>query len=146
MTEVTDRKTQREKIAAGGWTTAWGDLISEADIVELVISNVIPISAVDVWVYEQVEVQLRNFSQSLKDVSGDVVNQATDYLEGLLKRKASGETRRCTGFTANSCREILIWAVGPVVTDSVALGHMDLLLLLILGTWMGMLVLEALSR
>ena len=112
---------------------AWGDLISEADIVELVISNVIPISAVDVWVSQQVEVQLRKFSQSLKDVSGDVVNQTTDYLKGLLKRKASGETRRCTGFTANSCREMLIWAVGPVVT---ALGHMDLLLLSILR-WMG---------
>ena len=94
---------------------AWGDLISEADIVELVISNVIPpISAVDIWVSQQVEVQLRKFSQSLKDVSGDVVNQTTDYLKGLLKRKASGETRRCTFFTANSCREILTWAVGPV--------------------------------
>ena len=76
----------------------------------------------------------------MKDVSGDVVIQATDYLKGLLKRKASGETRRCTGFTANSCREMLIWAVEPVVT---ALGHNYGFIVIINPKMDGMLVLEA---
>ncbi|KAM0542087.1 hypothetical protein ACHAO7_010152 [Fusarium culmorum] len=90
MTEVTDRKKQREIIAAGGWTILWGDLINEADIIELFIS--IPIGAVGAWVSQQVEVQLKKFNQSLKDVSDDVVNQATDYLKNLLRKKKSGES------------------------------------------------------
>ncbi|KAJ5464465.1 uncharacterized protein N7458_000151 [Penicillium daleae] len=89
MTEVTDRNQQRAQIAAGGWTIAWGDLINEWDAIELIIS--IPTGTVGAWVSEQIQAQLQKFQQSLRDVSDDVVNQATAYLRELLQNKRSGE-------------------------------------------------------
>ena len=89
MTEVTNRNAVRAEIAAGGWTIVWGDLINEFDIVTLIVS--VPTGSVGAWVNQQVRSQLRKFSQSLDDVSEDVVEQATDYLTGLLEHQRSGE-------------------------------------------------------
>ncbi|CAG5188964.1 uncharacterized protein ALTATR162_LOCUS12070 [Alternaria atra] len=89
MTEVTNRNEVRSGIAAGGWTIVWGDLINEFDVLTFAIS--IPTGTIGAWVSEQVEAQLQKFSQSLDDVSDDVVKQATDYLKDLMKGKNSGE-------------------------------------------------------
>lgn len=89
MTEVTNRNQVRAGIAAGGWSIVWGDLINEADIITLIIS--VPTGNVGTWVSQQVDAQVKKFNQSLNDVSGDVVNQATNYLKGLLDRRQSGE-------------------------------------------------------
>ncbi|KAJ5819392.1 hypothetical protein N7474_004983 [Penicillium riverlandense] len=91
MTEVTDRNDRRAEVAAGGWSIAWGDLINEWDVVELIISAFIPTGSVAIWVSQQTEAQLQKFQQSLRDVSDDVVNQATKYLTDLLQNKRSGE-------------------------------------------------------
>ena len=89
MTEVTNRNEVRDAIAAGGWIIAWGDLINEADAIELIVFA--SIGAAGNWVSEQINAQLRKFNQSLTDVSEDVVNQAIGYLKGLLQQKRSGE-------------------------------------------------------
>lgn len=89
MTEVTNRNEVRAANAAGGWTIVYGDLINEADVVELVIS--VPTGTVAGWVSEQVDAQVKKFNQSLATVSDDVVNEATQYLKGLLQGKRSGE-------------------------------------------------------
>ena len=88
-TEVTNRNEVRAGIAAGGWEIVWGDLINEADILEFIIS--VPTGTVGSWVAQQVQAQSAKFSQSLNDVSDDVVEQATHFLEGLMKGKGSGE-------------------------------------------------------
>jgi hypothetical protein len=89
MTEVTNRNEERARIAAGGWAIVWGDLFNEADLLTFAIS--IPTGTVGAWVSQQVDAQLQKFSQSLADVSDDVVKQAAEYLNGLLKGKDSGE-------------------------------------------------------
>lgn len=89
MTEVTNRAERREALEAGGWSIFYGDLINEADIVELIIS--IPTGSVAGWVNFQVQAQLAKFGQSLSSVSKDVVSQAIEYLERLLQGKRSGE-------------------------------------------------------
>ena len=90
MTEVTNRNQKRAELAAGGWSIAYGDLINEWDLVQLVVS--IPTGTVAGWATEQIDAQLRKFQQSLRDVSKDVVNQAINYLQGLLSNKQAGET------------------------------------------------------
>ncbi|KAH1304313.1 hypothetical protein KXW53_005820 [Aspergillus fumigatus] len=77
------------RIAEGGWTILWGDLINEFDVIELIVS--IPTGTVGIWVSQQVADQLRKFQQSLKDVSEDVVQEATKYLKELLDKKRAGE-------------------------------------------------------
>jgi hypothetical protein len=89
MTEITNRNEVRQAIADGGWTIVWGDLINEWDIITLVVS--LPTATVGVWVNQQLAAQLQKFQQSLGDVSDDIVKQATDYLEDLLKHRRSGE-------------------------------------------------------
>lgn len=89
MTEVTDRNEVRAAIAAGGWALVWGDLLNEADVLSFAIS--IPSGTVAAWVSEQVEAQVKKFSQSLDDVSDDIVLQASDYLKSLMKGNGSGE-------------------------------------------------------
>ncbi|KAJ6020685.1 hypothetical protein N7540_006189 [Penicillium herquei] len=88
--EVTNRNDVRAAIAAGGWEVVYGDLINEGDVLTFIIS--IPTGTVGGWVAQQVQDQLTKFSQSLSDVSDDIVVQATNYLEGLIKGKSSGET------------------------------------------------------
>jgi hypothetical protein len=90
MTEVTDRNATRAAIATGGWNIAWGDLINEGDLLTFIIS--VPTGTTLGWVTEQVDVQIAKFSQSLKDVSYDIIKQAAAYLAGLLQRNQSGET------------------------------------------------------
>ncbi|PKY07475.1 hypothetical protein P168DRAFT_287955 [Aspergillus campestris IBT 28561] len=87
--EVTNRNQVRADIAAGGWEVVWGDLINEGDVLTFLIS--IPTGSVAGWVTQQVQAQLAKFSQSLGDVSDDVVAQATTYLENLMKGRGSGE-------------------------------------------------------
>jgi hypothetical protein len=87
--EVTNRNEVRAAIAAGGWNVVWGDLINEGDLLTFAIS--IPTGTVGGWVAQQVQAQLAKFAQSLGDVSIDVVEQATYYLEGLMKGRGSGE-------------------------------------------------------
>lgn len=89
MTEVTNRNEVRAANAAGDWTIVYGDLINEADVVELIVS--VPTGTVAGWISEQVDAQVAKFNQSLATVSDDVVNQATQYLKGLLQGKSSGE-------------------------------------------------------
>lgn len=89
MGEKTNRNEVRAGIAAGGWVIVWGDLINEWDIVTLIVS--IPTASVGLWVSEQVQAQVQKFGQSMGDVSDDVVNQATAYLEDLLRNRRSGE-------------------------------------------------------
>lgn len=89
MPEVTDREKVRARIAAGGWFIAWGDLINEGDLIELIVS--LGTSTPAVWVLDQVRAQLVKFGQSLEDVSEDVLNQATSILEQVIKHKISGE-------------------------------------------------------
>jgi len=88
MSEVTDRNKKRAEIEAGGWSIAWGDLLNEGDLLELIVS--LGTSTPAVWVLDQLRDQLVKFSQSLEDVSEDVVNQATYILEEVLKRKLTG--------------------------------------------------------
>jgi hypothetical protein len=85
MTEKTNRNVQREKVADGGWTILYGDLINEWDVITGLAS--IPIGAAGVWASEQIQAQLQKFQQSLSDVSDDVINQATNYLKQLLQNK-----------------------------------------------------------
>lgn len=87
--EVTNRNDVRAEIAAGGWEVVWGDLINEGDLLTFIIS--IPTGTVAGWVSQQVEAQVVKFQQSLKDVSEDVVQQAIDYLDGLMKHNRKGE-------------------------------------------------------
>lgn len=89
--EVTNRNEVRAAIAAGGWNVVYGDLINEGDILTFAIS--IPTGTVEGWVTQQIQAQLTKFSQSLSDVSDDVVVAATEYLHGLMKMKGhhSGE-------------------------------------------------------
>ncbi|GAB1194004.1 hypothetical protein APSETT444_003241 [Aspergillus pseudonomiae] len=87
--EVTNRNDVRAAIAAGGWNVIYGDLINEGDVLTFIIS--IPTGTVGGWVAQQVQAQLTKFSQSLGDVSDDVVEQATNYLENLIKGRGSGE-------------------------------------------------------
>lgn len=94
MTEVTDRNKRRAETEAGGWTIVWGDLINEWDLITLVVS--VPTGTVEIWFSQQVEAQLHKFSQSLSDVSHDVVGKATNYLKELLKSRRSG-TREFNG-------------------------------------------------
>lgn len=89
MTEVTNRNQRRAEIAANGWIIAWGDLINEGDVFQLVVFA--SVGAAGAWVDQQIQVQLKKLGQSLADVSEDVVKQATDYLKGLLRAKKSGE-------------------------------------------------------
>jgi hypothetical protein len=51
----------------------------------------LPTGTVGAWVAEQVEVQLQKFTQSLGDVSPDVLNQATLILEDILTGRRLGE-------------------------------------------------------
>ncbi|KAJ6100381.1 Serine protease [Penicillium canescens] len=88
--EVTNRSEVRDAIAAGGWNVLYGDLFNEGDILTFAIS--IPTGSVGAWVAQQIQAQLTKFSQSLNDVSEDVVVLATNYLENLLKGLGSGET------------------------------------------------------
>jgi hypothetical protein len=67
----------------------YGDLINEGDVLTFIIS--IPTGTVGGWVTQQVQAQLKKFSQSLSDVSEEVVEQATHYLRGLMKGRGSGE-------------------------------------------------------
>ena len=73
--EITDRNDRRAEVAAGGWTILWGDLINEADVVQLVVN--LGTATPALWVQQQVTAQLVKFSQSLNDVSDDVINHAT---------------------------------------------------------------------
>ncbi|KAE8407362.1 hypothetical protein BDV37DRAFT_279895 [Aspergillus pseudonomiae] len=77
------------KVADGGWTILYGDLINEWDVVTGLAS--IPIGAAGVWASEQIQAQLQKFQQSLSDVSDDVVNQATNYLKQLIRNKSLDE-------------------------------------------------------
>lgn len=88
MPEVTDRPQKRAEVAAGGWFIAWGDLINEGDVIELIVS--LGTATTALWVQEQVAAQLVKFGQSLGDVSDDVINQATSILEEAIKHKFSG--------------------------------------------------------
>ncbi|KAK8148820.1 hypothetical protein G3M48_009030 [Beauveria asiatica] len=88
-TEVTTRNEVRARIAEGGWEVIYGKLFNEFDILEFIIS--IPTGTVGVWVAEQVQAQLQKFSQSLRDVSPDVVDEATNFLTALMKGKSAGE-------------------------------------------------------
>lgn len=88
--EVTNRNEVRAAIAAGGWDVVYGDLINEGDLLTFVIS--IPTGTVGGWVAQQVQAQVTKFSQSLSDVSDDVIQQATTFLEGLMKGRGSGES------------------------------------------------------
>lgn len=87
--EVTNRNDVRSRIAEGGWQVIYGDLINEFDILKFVIS--IPTGTVGGWVAEQIQAQLQKFSQSLGDVSPDVVDEATNFLTALMKGKSAGE-------------------------------------------------------
>lgn len=87
--EVTNCNDVRAAITAGGWNVIYRDLINEGDILIFIIS--IPIGTVGDWVAQQVQAQLIKFSQSLGDVSDNVVEQATNYLENLIKERGSGE-------------------------------------------------------
>jgi hypothetical protein len=87
--EVTDRNEQRARQAEGGWTVTYGDLINEGDVLTFIAS--IPTASVPGWVSQQIAVQLQKFSQTLAEVSDDVVEQATTYLKNLLKGNHSGE-------------------------------------------------------
>lgn len=87
--EVTNRNEVRAAIAAGRWNVVYGDLINEGDILTFAIS--IPTGTVGGWVTQQIQAQLTKFSQSLSDVSDDVVVAATEYLQGLMKGHHSGE-------------------------------------------------------
>ncbi|KNG80954.1 hypothetical protein ANOM_011566, partial [Aspergillus nomiae NRRL 13137] len=88
--EVTNRNEVRAAIAEGGWNVVYGDLINEGDVLTFIIS--IPTGAVGGWVAQQVQAQLAKFSQSLSEVSDDVVLQATNYLGNLIKGGGSGES------------------------------------------------------
>ncbi|KAK4069185.1 hypothetical protein Trihar35433_5764 [Trichoderma harzianum] len=89
MSEVTNRNDVRAANAARGWTIVYGDLINEADVVELIIS--VPTGTVAGWVSDQVDAQVQKFNQSLATVSDDVVKEATEFLKSLLQGKTSGE-------------------------------------------------------
>ncbi|KAK3623570.1 hypothetical protein LTR56_021533 [Elasticomyces elasticus] len=80
----------RENIAAGGWNIAWGDLINEFDLLELIIS--VPTGTTLGWVEDQVKAQIGKFGQSFKDISPEVVKQAALYLKNLLQNNRSGQT------------------------------------------------------
>ena len=86
-------KNQLERAAGeageGGWVIAYGDLISEFDIVEL--GPTVITGTVAVWVTKQLEDQMRKFSRSLSDVVPEVVSQAIEYLNDRLRRKSPGE-------------------------------------------------------
>ncbi|KNG80329.1 hypothetical protein ANOM_011489 [Aspergillus nomiae NRRL 13137] len=61
------------KVADGGWTILYGDLINEWDVVTGLAS--IPIGAAGVWASEQIQAQLQKFQQSLSDVSDDSLDE-----------------------------------------------------------------------
>ncbi|OBT92524.1 hypothetical protein VE01_09453 [Pseudogymnoascus verrucosus] len=88
--EVTNRNEVRAAIAEGGWDVIWGDLINEGDLLTFIIS--LPTGTTGEWVALQVQAQLAKFSQRLGDVSEVVLAQATNFINGLIKRKGSGET------------------------------------------------------
>ena len=85
-----NRNQVRAEIEAGGWVIVWGDVINEADVATLIIS--IPTGSVAVWVQQQVQDQLKKFSQSLDSVADDVILQATDFLQRLLQTRKAGTT------------------------------------------------------
>jgi hypothetical protein len=89
MTEKTNRNEVRAAIAAGGWEIVWGDLINEWDIMTLIVS--VPTGTVAGWVEQQVQAQVQKFGQSLDTVSGEVMQQAIDFLTDLLVNRRSGE-------------------------------------------------------
>jgi len=89
MTEKTNRNEVRAGIAANGWEIVWGDLINEWDIVTLIVS--VPTGTVAGWVEQQVQVQVQKFGQGLDHVSGEVMQQAIDFLTDLLVHHRSGE-------------------------------------------------------
>lgn len=88
--EVTNRKEVRAAVAQGGWEVVWGDQLDEFDALLFNISS-IPTGTVRGWISQKVQGQLTRFSQSPNDVSGDVIEQATQYLENLIEVKGSGE-------------------------------------------------------
>jgi hypothetical protein len=73
----------------GGWEIVWGDLINEWDIITLIVS--VPTGTVAGWVEQQVQAQVQKFGQSLDTVSGEVMQQAIDFLTDSLVHRRSGE-------------------------------------------------------
>lgn len=91
MTEKTDRNEKRGELFAAGWSVIYGDLINEWDVIQGIAS--IPFGATGAWFLEQLQAQLQKFHQGLDDISGDIVNQAREYLKDLLQHRKLGEKR-----------------------------------------------------
>lgn len=88
--EITDRNEQRAKLTEGGWTIIYGDLINEFDVL-VFVGLTWATGGPTAWVQQEVANQLKKFSQSLQDVSEEVVASATHVLQDAVKHNFKGE-------------------------------------------------------
>lgn len=83
------REEVQESIAAGGWTIAWGNLVTEAHLVE----SITPVHSGNpqAWISQHLSSQLEKYEQTLETVSGNVIDEAAQFLRGLQDHRYTGK-------------------------------------------------------
>lgn len=83
------REEVQGSITAGRWTIAWGSLVTEANLVK----SITPVHSSNAlaWISQHLNPQLEKYEQTLETVSGNVIDEAAQFLCGLQDHKYIGE-------------------------------------------------------